>query len=82
MEPMRDAFVRSEEFLDLECIASGREQNQTLVEMHHVMHDMTQNTTAEQLDSMLEALLLLREQGAGNIRGQDRRLLMQMPQSA
>ncbi len=86
---MRDAFVRSEEFLDLDVAnaASGTaaQSQKKREEMHHVIHGMTQNATPDQLDSMLEALLLLKQrQGAGNIQGQEgsRRLLMQIQQSA
>ena len=70
---MRDAFARSEEFLDLDTAntASNTGQNQKREEMQHVMYGMTQNATVQQLDSMLEALLLLQkqQQGAGNMTG-------------
>ena len=81
---MHDAFARSEEFLDLESSGTtpNAVRNRKLEEMQHAINDMTHNATPEQLDSMLEALLQLR-QGAGNIQGQESRLLlMQTVQNA
>ena len=81
---MHDAFARSEEFLDLENSDTAQDavREQRREEMQHAINDMTHNATPEQLDSMLEALLQMR-QGAGNIQGQEsRRLLMQIQQSA
>ena len=82
---MHDAFARSEEFLDLEKsgAASGTIQEQKREEIRHVMHNVAHDATPEQLDSMLEALLQIQRQGAGNIQGQESRLLlMQTVQNA
>ena len=82
---MYDAFARSEKFLDLENASamSNARQEKTQDEIRHVIHGMTHDATPEQLDSMLEALLLLQQQGAGNIRGRvaDRRLPIQTVQN-
>ncbi len=63
---MREAFARSEEFLDLEAdgatIHAGLQQS---INQKQKLHDMIQNATSEQLDLVLEAL-----RRAGNIQGQ------------
>ncbi len=60
---MRDAFARSEEFLDLEDGAATMHANlQQSVDQKQELHDIIQNATSEQLDLVLEAL-----RRAGNI---------------
>ena len=61
---MRESFVRSEEFLDLEDGAT-RPDHHAMRDHKQKMHDIIQNATPEQLDLMLEAL-----RRAGNMRGQ------------
>ena len=65
---MRNAFARAEEFLDLEITARTNRTNDR--EKQEMIHSITQNATPEQLDSMLEALLSYRQQGADNIPSQ------------
>ena len=60
---MRESFVRSEEFLDLEDGAAHAARH-AVRDHKQEMHDIIQNATPEQLDLMLEAL-----RRAGNIRG-------------
>ena len=67
-QEMRDAFARSEEFLDLEAAGKATQTHDRKQEVHQIIQGMTQNATPEQLDSMLEALLSYR-QGAGNMAG-------------
>ena len=66
---MHGAFARAEEFLDLEIATPNNTRNKRQ-EMQDIMHNMAQNATPQQLDSMLEALLTLQRQGAGNIPSQ------------
>ena len=61
---MRESFVRSEEFLDLED-GTAHADRHTMRDHKQEMHDIIQNATPEQLDLMLEAL-----RRAGNMRGQ------------
>ncbi len=80
---MREAFVRSEEFLDLEDHMT-HERHDMMQNHKQELQDAIQSATPEQLDLMLEAL----RKGAGNIQGpachQDSSRLLQtpMPQSA
>ena len=80
---MREAFVRSEEFLDLEDRMT-HEKHDIMQNHKQELQDAIQSATPEQLDLMLEAL----RKGAGNIQGpachQDSSRLLQtpMPQSA
>ena len=60
---MRESFVRSAEFLDLEDGAAHADRH-TMRDHKKEMHDIIQNATPEQLDLMLEAL-----RRAGNIQG-------------
>ena len=69
MQEMCNAFARSEEFLDLD-VAMPNNMRDKRQEMQDVVHNMTQNATPEQLDSMLEVLSILQKQGTGNIPGQ------------
>ena len=48
---MREAFKRSEEFLDLETVKSD-----PILDQKQEMHNIIQSATLEELDSMLEAL--------------------------
>ena len=66
---MYNAIARAEEFLDLEITMPSKTRNKRQ-EMQDIMHNMTQNATPQQLDSMLEALLTLQKQGTGNIPSQ------------
>ena len=61
---MREAFVRSEEFLDLKDGAAAHVALQAIQDRKQEMHDIIQNAMPEQLDLMLEAL-----RRAGNIQG-------------
>ena len=64
LQEMRESFARSEEFLDLENTAAGKDH---VLEQKEEMHHMIRKATPEQLDLMLEALRVM--QGAGNMTG-------------
>ena len=64
LQEMRDAFTRSEKFLDLEDTAAGRDP---VLEQKQEIHHMIRKATPEQMGLMLEALRTM--QGAGNMTG-------------
>ena len=73
----RNLAVQSSDFLCKVLSARIRHiQEQKREEIQHVMHNVAHDATPEQLDSMLEALLQMQRQGAGNIQGQESRLLL------
>lgn len=65
LREMRDAYVRSEEFLDLETAASSN--TNSVLEQKQQIQDIVHEATPEQLDLMLEALHRMMV-NAGNIK--------------
>ena len=70
---MRDAFKRSEEFLDLET-----SNEDPILEQKEVMQQTIRDATPEELGSMLE---MFQRMNIGNMGGQDRLLSHQIAQS-
>lgn len=62
LQEMRNVFARSEEFLDLESTAAGKDP---VLEQKQDIHHIIRKVTPKQLGLMLEALRTI--QGAGNV---------------